>query len=248
MSPNLWPLQFKKNIPLGPLCASHTLNGVGPLDSESSLDNTSLWASRSSLPSQMALEHVLMLSGFNESLRFGTDKESWGYSKARGFFFKAMFTVSWNPHSLTSALSWHHLALTVLQNSLPCHQRPDFHGLLWWLSIHLCNVYKNHLPASVTLWRSGRTSWTVSPLWVHANPSFTSVYVTRVNNLIFQFSLWYKRYDKADIRTGWLRVCWRKRRQFASFSQLGGLQFWGLLARVLERLASHAQQFVSCLE
>lgn len=65
--------------------------------------------------------------------------------------------------------------------------------------------------------------WQDRPVWVHANPSFTSVYVTRVNNLIFQFSLWYKPYDKADIRTGLLRVCWQQRVHFAPFPHLGGL-------------------------
>lgn len=113
-------------------------------------------------------------------------------------------------------------------------------GSVWWLNTHLCGVYKNHLPTSVTLCSISQTGWTVSPLWVCANWSFTSVYVARVNNLIFQFSLWYKRYDKADIRTGVLRVCWQKRLQFGFFSQLGGLQFWGLPTRVLGDSRHHA--------
>ena len=77
---------------------------------------------------------------------------------------------------------------------------------------------------------------------------FTSVYVTCVNNLIFQFSLWYKRYDKADITAGWLRGCWQQRLQLASFSQRGGPQRRGLTTRVSGRLTSRSQGFVSCLE
>ena len=104
---------------------------------------------------------------------------------------------------------------------------------------------KNPLPARVTSCSLGCSGWTIGPLWACADPCFTSVYVTHVNNLIFQFSLWYKRYDKADISAGLLWDCWQKRLQLASFSQRGELQRWGLLTRASGKLTSHTQRFVS---
>lgn len=47
--------------------------------------------------------------------------------------------------------------------------------------------------------------------WACADQSFTSVYVTHVNNVIFPFSLWYRHCDNAVISAGSPPGCWQKR-------------------------------------
>lgn len=109
-------------------------------------------------------------------------------------------------------------------------------------------MFKNPLPTRVTPYGFAWTGRTVCPLGACADWSFVSVYITRVNNLISPFFLGYKCYEKADISTGMLRVCWQKRLEFASFSQRGGPRRGGLPTRVSGRLASYTQRFVSHLE
>lgn len=69
----------------------------------------------------------------------------------------------------------------------------------------------------VTLVRFG-VDWPNSESsWACANQSFTSVYVTHVNSLIFPFSLWYRCCDNADISAGLPQGCWQKRQYLLPF-------------------------------